>query len=157
MRVHQYVYFALFSRYTSAEEMARWLGVEPDEVTVRGGRGAEPVRPVSHSWKIVCREPDLRVDEQVSRVLDRLRPHTGRIAELAGRLRAEDAEHGGAVFEVVRRLDGHEGDPPRSLSNTVDPGSPREPNLLGWHLDLDVLRFLTATGAALDVDEYDMT
>ncbi|GIF22231.1 hypothetical protein BJ973_002555 [Actinoplanes tereljensis] len=31
------------------------------------------------------------------------------------------------------------------------------PNLFGWHLDREVLSFLQATGAVLDVDEYDMT
>jgi hypothetical protein len=31
------------------------------------------------------------------------------------------------------------------------------PNLFGWHLDREVLGFLQATGAVLDVDEYDMT
>ncbi|MFI6451963.1 DUF4279 domain-containing protein [Streptosporangium amethystogenes] len=154
MRVRQYVYFALFSRRTSAEEMARWLDIEPDETMVRGSRRTEPVRPISHSWKIVCREPDLRVDEQISRVLDRLRPHADRIAELAERLRADDEEHGGAVLQVVRYLNDHEESP---SSDAMDPESPQEPNPLGWHLDRDVLDFLTATGAALDVDEYDMT
>lgn len=154
MRVRQYVYFALFSRHTSAEEMARWLGIEPDETTVRGSRHTEPVRPISHKWAIVCREPDLRVDEQVSRVLDRLRPHTDRIAELAERLRTEREGHGGAVLQVVRYLNGHEESP---SSDAMYPESPQEPNPLGWHLDRDVLDFLTATGATLDVDEYDMT
>ena len=31
------------------------------------------------------------------------------------------------------------------------------PNLFGWHLDRAALDFLQATGAVLDVDEYDMT
>ncbi|MEU8379553.1 DUF4279 domain-containing protein [Streptosporangium sp. NPDC048865] len=166
MRVRQYVYFALFSQHTSTEEMARWLGIEPDEITVRGSRSTEPVRPVSHAWKVVCREPDLCVDEQVSRVLERLRPHTDRIAELAARLRAENAvdtmdaenaKYGGAVLEVVRYLNDHADDPRTSLSNTMNSRSSQESALLGWHLAPDVLRFLTATGAALDVDEYDMT
>ncbi|WP_405717546.1 hypothetical protein [Streptomyces sp. NBC_01537] len=29
-------------------------------------------------------------------------------------------------------------------------------DLFGWHLDRNVLDFLTAVGAELDVDEYDM-
>ncbi|MEV7931299.1 DUF4279 domain-containing protein, partial [Kitasatospora sp. NPDC088779] len=103
MPLRQYVYFALFSQHTSAAEMTALLGIEPDEVSVRGSRFTEPVvRPVSHSWKIVCREPGLCVDEQINRVLDRLRPHTARIAELASHLAAEEQEHGGAVLEVVR-------------------------------------------------------
>jgi hypothetical protein len=31
------------------------------------------------------------------------------------------------------------------------------PNLFGWHLSRDVLDFLHRTGAALDIDEYDMS
>ncbi|MER5646015.1 hypothetical protein [Streptosporangium sp. NPDC002524] len=53
----------------------------------------------------------------------------------------------------MRHLDEHEENP----RNTLDPEPSQKPDLLGWHLDLDVLCFLTATGAALDVDEYDMT
>ncbi|WP_326642291.1 DUF4279 domain-containing protein [Streptosporangium sp. NBC_01755] len=157
MRIRQYVYFALFSQRISAEEIATWLGIAPDEITIRGSRRTAPAIPVSHSWKIVCREPGLSVDEQISRVLDRLRPHTDRIAELAERLRAENEEHAGAVLEVVRYLNDDEEDPQLNPSDTRPPAPPDEPNLLGWHLDRDVLDFLTATGAALDIDEYDLT
>lgn len=152
MPLRQYVYFALFSQRTSAAEMTALLGVEPDEVSVRGSRFTKPVvRPVSHCWKIVCREPGLRVDEQITRVLDMLRPHTDRIAELAGRLAAGEQERGGAVLEVVRYF--NESD---EKQRPVRPGAPEGPNLFGWHLDRDMLDFLTATGAVLDIDEYDM-
>lgn len=68
MPLRQFVYFALFSKHTSVAEMTAVLGIEPDEVSVRGSRFTEPaVIPVSHSWKIVCREPGLRVDEQINR------------------------------------------------------------------------------------------
>jgi hypothetical protein len=29
--------------------------------------------------------------------------------------------------------------------------------VMGWHLDRDVLDFMAATGAVLDVDEYDLS
>jgi hypothetical protein len=154
MRIRQYAYFALFSRLTSAEQITARLGIEPDEITVRGSRRAEPAIPVNHSWDIVCREPDLSVDEQVSRVLDRLRDHVDGIAELAQCLRTEDPEHGGAVLEVVRYLNDDEDD---GSAPADHPDAPEAPNLLGWHLGRDVLDFLTTTGAVLDVDEYDMT
>jgi Domain of unknown function (DUF4279) len=156
MRIRQYVYFALFSQHTSAEEMTTWLGIEPDEITVRGSHRAEPAIPVGHSWQIVCREPGLSINEQVSRVMDRLQPHVGRIAELTERLRAEDEAHGGAVLEIVRYLNDDE-DPQHRRTQTGHPGAPDEPGLLGWHLDRNILDFLTSTGAVLDVDEYDMT
>ncbi|REF00740.1 DUF4279 domain-containing protein [Thermomonospora umbrina] len=154
MRIRQYVYFALFSRQTSAEQMTTRLGIEPDEVSVRGSRRAAPPIPASHSWKIVSREPGLNVDQQVARVLARLRDHVDGIAELAQHLRAEDDEHGGAVLEVVRYLNADEDD---GSAPAGRPDAPDAPNLLGWHLDRPLLDFLDATGAVLDVDEYDMT
>lgn len=97
---------------------------------------------------MVCRKPGRRVDEQAACVLARLVPHTERIADLAHRLDAEveDGE-GSAVPEIVRYLGRTEG----------APANPDTPGLLGWWLDRDALAFLAATGASLDVDEYDMT
>ncbi|MFG2823282.1 DUF4279 domain-containing protein [Kitasatospora sp. NPDC048365] len=146
MPLHQYAYFALFSRCIPADEITSQLCIAPDEVSVRGSRftGPRPIR-VDHSWKIVCREPGLRVDEQITCILDRLRPHTARIAELAGRLTAND---GGAVLQVVRYFND---------TDLEQPSTTDTPNLFGWHLDRAVLDFLTTVGAELDVDEYDMT
>ncbi|MFI5895585.1 DUF4279 domain-containing protein [Actinoplanes sp. NPDC051513] len=152
MHVNQYAYFALFSRSTPATEMAAVLGLEPDETTVRGSRRTEPKAiPVSHCWKIVCREPRLRVDEQIARIMQRLAPHTTAIAALASRLNT-DGEGYGAVLEVVRYFNNQDA----QQHDRSDPAA-KGPNPLGWHLDRDVLDFLQATGAALDVDEYDMT
>ncbi|KDN88228.1 hypothetical protein KCH_00190 [Kitasatospora cheerisanensis KCTC 2395] len=44
-----------------------------------------------------------------------------------------------------------------NLHDDQSSGSPDDTNLLGWHLDREVLDFLAATGADLDVGEYDMT
>lgn len=160
MSLRQYVYFALVSERMSAAEMTAILGIEPDEIAVRGSRRAEPVMlPASHRWKVVCREPGLRVDEQISRLLDRLGPQADRIAELARRLDAEDGVDGSAVLEIVRYF----GDEEAESDGQSDTGGIRphesadKPNLFGWHLDRNVLAFLAATGAVLDVDEYDMT
>ncbi|GAB3834693.1 DUF4279 domain-containing protein [Dactylosporangium cerinum] len=152
MPVNQYAYFALSSRSTSAAEMATILGLEPDETTVRGSRIAEPnAVPVLHRWKIVCREPGLCVDEQIARVLARLAPHTAAIAALATRLDNEEPGPA-AVLEVVRYFNDREAEQHRRSDATAD-----APNLFGWHLDREVLDFLQATGAVLDVDEYDLT
>ncbi|MFE5207197.1 DUF4279 domain-containing protein [Streptomyces sp. NPDC056600] len=146
MPLRQYAYFALFSRHTSADAMTSRLGITPDEVRVRGSRCTEPaVLPVEHSWMIVCREPGLRVDEQITRILDRLRPHSDRVRDLTRQLAGTG---GGAVLQVVRHFDGAGQDPP---------GATDDPDIFGWHLDRGVLDFLSATGAELDVDEYDMT
>ncbi|MEU8825212.1 DUF4279 domain-containing protein [Streptomyces sp. NPDC048636] len=146
MPLHQYAYFALFSQHISADDMASRLGITPDEVTVRGSRCTEPaVLPTDHSWMVVCREPGLRVDEQITRILDRLQPHTDRICDLTRRLAGTG---GGAVLQAVRYFN----DVDRPQADTTG-----APNLFGWHLDREVLDFLNATGAELDVDEYDMT
>lgn len=149
MSLIQYVYFALCSENITADEITRLLGVEPDETTVKASRTTSPVPiPSGHHWKIVCRDRELRVDEQISRVIGRLRPHTEAIAQLAGRLTTGEG-HGSAVLHVVRYFN----DPDQE----VELPSPAErANHFGWHLDRDVLEFLTATGAELDVDEYDM-
>ncbi|UKW33586.1 MULTISPECIES: DUF4279 domain-containing protein [Streptomyces] len=79
------------------------IGIRPDEVSVHGSRFTEPaVVPVDHSWKVVCRDPGLRVDEQIARLLDRLRPHTHRVSALARELTGTG---GGAVLQVVRYFD----------------------------------------------------
>ncbi|QEU91262.1 DUF4279 domain-containing protein [Streptomyces kanamyceticus] len=145
MPLRQYAYFALFSQHISADDMTSQLGIAPDEVTVRGSRFTEPaVVPVDHSWKVVCREPGLRVDEQITRILDRLQPHTDRIRDLTRQLARTD---GGAALHVVRHF--NDTDRPRQ-------GAAAAPNLFGWHLDRKVLDFLSTTGAELDIDEYDM-
>lgn len=141
---------ALFSQHVSADEMTSQLGITPDEVSVRGSGFTEPKTiPISHRWKVVCREPDLRVDEQIARILERLQPHTARIAEIVGRLAADG---GGAVLQVVRYFNDTDHDESPGL-----PDAPGAPDLFGWHLERDVLDFLAAVGAELDVDEYDMT
>ncbi|MGW6980434.1 DUF4279 domain-containing protein [Streptomyces sp. NPDC054932] len=146
MPLHQYAYFALFSRHTSADDMTSQLRITPDEVTVRGSRITEPAMvPVDHSWMVVCRDPGLRVDEQITRILDRLQPHTDRISDLTRHLASTG---GGSVLNVVRYFND---------TDQAQPGAADATNLFGWHLDRKVLNFLSATGAELGVDEYDMT
>ncbi|MFF7205668.1 DUF4279 domain-containing protein [Streptomyces sp. NPDC008141] len=151
MPVHQYVCFVITSTRTTAQEMTAVLGIEPDETAVRASRSTVPPLPAHHRWKIVCRRTGLRVDEQVACVLDRLRPHTGRLAALAGQLDRQEGP-GSAVLQVVRRFHSDNHEPGADL-----PEEPEGPNLFGWHLDSDVLEFLTTTGAEVDIDEYDMT
>jgi hypothetical protein len=140
--LHQYVYFAFRSPDFSAAEMSEFLGIEPDEVGVRGSRITVPeVIPACHSWKLACREPDLRVDEQIACVLNRLRPHADRLVALSDRL-----SDGGAVLEVVR-----------SFNDADQLATPDGPNIFGWFLERETMEFLIAVGAALDVDEYDFS
>ncbi|MDA5281063.1 DUF4279 domain-containing protein [Streptomyces sp. Isolate_45] len=157
MPFRQYVYFALSSRRITAQEITDALGIEPDETQVHNRRGlpVDPARPFSQSWKVVCREPGLCVDEQIAHVLGRLRPRTDRIVELMKQYNsAGDEEEPGleAWLEVVRYFNDDE--------QQDEAGTPKERddrNLSGWALDRETIAFLAATGTMLDVDEYDMT
>ncbi|MFJ8208901.1 hypothetical protein [Streptomyces sp. NPDC096033] len=66
----------------------------------------------------------------------------------AGHNRVADNGGGAAVLQVVRYFKEADQDEP----NAADAH-----NTFGWHLDRTVLDFLIATGAELDVDEYDVT
>ncbi|WP_406224560.1 DUF4279 domain-containing protein [Streptomyces canus] len=77
-------------------------------------------------------------------MLDRLQPHTDLIRDLTRHLARTG---GGAVLHIVRYFND---------TDQAQPGAVDAPNLFGWHLDRNVLDFLSATGAELDIDEYDM-
>lgn len=148
MPVRQYAYFALSSHVTSADEMTAVLGIEPDRTAIRGSRRAEPSAvPVAHRWIVECREPGLAVNEQIARILERLTPYTDTIASLARRLEAEPGPGPSAVLEVVRYFNEAEQQAERSRDEST--------GTLGWHLGRDALDFLQATGAVLDIDEYE--
>ncbi|MEY9863994.1 hypothetical protein ABH935_009648 [Catenulispora sp. GAS73] len=153
MLISQYAYFGLSSLVIPAAEMTAILGIAPDEISVRGSRRGEPrPHPPLHRWKIVCREPAMSVDQQVERIMERLAPHGDAIAALARRLDAEDGDQSGAVLEIVRKFNHDEG---QDRLASTPPELIDGHDLLGWHLDRAVLEFLQATGAVLDVDEYD--
>ncbi|MEW2468515.1 DUF4279 domain-containing protein [Streptomyces sp. NPDC046994] len=148
MSLTQHVYFAISSVGTTADDITQLLGVEPDEVTVRGSLTTSPhTIPFCHCWKVFCREPGLPVDEQIDQVIGRLRPRMEALTNLTTRLATEEGP-GGAILQVQRYFNRHDEQPS---------GSPDDTNLFGWHLDRAVVDFLAATGADLDVGEYDMT
>ncbi|MGN9915747.1 DUF4279 domain-containing protein [Micromonospora palomenae] len=155
MIISQYAYFALSSNRVSAAEITARLGVEPDEIVVRGSRRASPVRPASHRWKITCRKPGLTVDEQVDRIVDRLFGHAERIGELAIELDDIDGAPSASMLQVVRVFEHPDGEE-EDLTSPVEglQKLPGQHQLLGWHIDARVLEFLRLTRAELDVDEY---
>lgn len=151
MRIRQYAYFALFSGSMPATEITARLTIEPDKVKTRGSRWTEPPIPVHHVWQVICDDRGMTVDEQVRKVVDRVRPRQAAIAELT---REPDARCG-AVLEVVRYFDDENGEeeelsPPDAQLQKL----PGQHQLLGWHLDRDILAFLIAVNAEIDVDEY---
>ncbi|HEX2313737.1 MAG TPA: DUF4279 domain-containing protein [Thermomonospora sp.] len=147
MRVSQYAYFALRSTRMSADEITARLGVEPDERRVRGSRPA-------HAWRIVCREPALTVDEQITRIIDRLYEHAERIGALAVELDRAEGEPPAARLQVVRVFEHPDGDEDEDVVGQGLEKLPGQHRLMGWHLDARALEFLRLTRAELDVDEY---
>lgn len=135
MRVEQFSYFALKSLTVSAAEMTRQLGVEPDEVLVRGSRDPERDVPRVHAWKIVRRSAEA-VDEQVQHLVERLLPIRGELVRLTV------AEEVVAVMQVVRYFND-------------DGAAESEKAPVGWGLSAQTLAFLADVRAGVDVDEYD--
>jgi hypothetical protein len=153
MPIRQYACFELSSHSTSATEMTAALGIEPDRTLIRGSRRTKPFPiPVAHHWIVECRDPGLRVDEQIARILERLAPHTDAIAALARRLDAEPEPGPSAGLQVVRYFNEAEPHPGHQPGASTDDPT----DTLGWHLGRDVLDFLQATGAVIDIDEYDV-
>lgn len=157
MRIKQRVYFRIWSQTTPASEVTARLGIEPDDFRVRGSQfEARPV-PKGHQWSVNCDEPGLKVDDQIAKVVERLEPAAGKIAELVAELAGDDPP-GFAVLQVVRYFDddGDEKDSDheiRLFDGTVLQSLSGQHHLLGWHLDSRTIAFLQAVGAELDVDE----
>ncbi|MFD8532439.1 DUF4279 domain-containing protein [Streptosporangium canum] len=151
MEVDQYVYFALKSERMSAEEMTARLGLEADEITIRGSRRSEPPRPAVHIWQISIPRSSLPVDDMITALVDRLEPYASAIGALAEELDRDEPGRT-AVLQVVRFFGEDEEDEDSEEEWMTE--VPARPRPLGWHLDRRVLDFLQATRAELDVDEY---
>jgi hypothetical protein len=138
VRLRQYCYFSIASDHLTAESITTYLGLDPDEATVRGSKSTSPMRPAAHRWVVACRDSGLAVDEQITRIVDRLRPYANRIGELSAGSMA-GADNGCAMtLQIVREF-----------------GRGTSDGQVGWHLDTNVLEFLRLAHAELDVDEYD--
>jgi hypothetical protein len=142
----------------TAAEITAHLGVEPDNFSFRGSRRRDPVRPVAHAWNIRCDRVEMTVDEQIRAVIDRLRPHRQKVADLIEQL-SGDEPPGLAVLQVVRYFDDEDGvDEVIRITELSTGGQleslPGQHQLLGWHLDMDVIEFLRSVSAEMDVDEY---
>ncbi|OUC97875.1 hypothetical protein CA984_09460 [Streptosporangium minutum] len=135
----------------SAEEMTARLGLEADEITIRGSKSSDPPRPAVHIWQISVPRSSLPVDDMITALVDRLEPYASAIGALAEELDRHEPGHT-AVLQVVRFFGEDEEDEDSEEEWMTE--VPTRPRPLGWHLDRRVLDFLQATRAELDVDEY---
>lgn len=154
MRMSQYVYFALWSKETSAAEVSAHLGVDCDDATVKASDSADPPRPGYHSWKISCETAGSPLDVQISEVLDRITPVADRVQELV------ETRGVNARLQIVRYFDDEDGEE-ESLGEPItdDDGHvwekmPGQHQLLGWQLEPAQLKLLASLGADIDADEY---
>ncbi len=151
MKIEQYVYFAIASEVITAGELALEIGLAPDRAEARGSVRAEPPRPVMNTWRLECRGEGLRIDEMISDVVARALPFRDRIR---GLVRAPDNDVV-AWLQIVRWFETEGGEEERiELSPEGLVKLAGQHQLLGWHLDRDLLEFLDDIGAELDADEY---
>ncbi|MFC6013389.1 DUF4279 domain-containing protein [Nocardia lasii] len=149
MKIRQYSYFALHSETMSALEMAALLPMDPDETSVLGSKSAQHRIPRNHSWKIVRRSAE-SIDDQIEHLIARVTPILPQLISLTQR---PDVRAGMQVVRIYNDSEGVHGAPDGTLWSEARTW----PRPLGWHLSLPVLEFLVATGAELDIDEYDWT
>jgi hypothetical protein len=150
MKIRQHAYFAISSEALKASEITRRVGLAPDQATLRASRMQDPPRPRFHIWEVRCDEPGLPVDAQIDRVIKRLLPVRAAVRDLVATV--DDAA---AWLQVVRYFDVEDGEEEKI---TVTPEGlvklSGQHQLLGWHLDHDVLAFLVDVGAEFSADEY---
>jgi hypothetical protein len=153
------VYLSVFSTDTTATQMASVIGIKPDSISVRAARIPEMDLPRRHRWNVECREPGLTVDEQIMRIVTRVRAKLPKIANLITELEREDPP-GGAVLQVVRYINANEDGVEGHRKDVSSDGwsdseeLSSQSDLLGWHISQDVMEFLRIIRADLDVDEY---
>lgn len=151
MRIRQYAYFGLSSDVLSPEELTARVGLAPDEVLVKGSWMPSPPRPATNHWKLEAVSVG-RVDEMLAELVDRVRPAAPAIKALV------DDGNASATLQVVRYFDHPEGTEEELTTIETPTGEatklPGQHQLLGFHLDADLVRFAAAHGIEIVVDEY---
>lgn len=151
-KIAQYAYFELYSSRITPEAITSMIGLIPTETAVMGSMRSGPmVVPVENIWKLCSGKPDdSRLDDHFEALLALLSPHLDRIGALT------EGGEVGACLTVVRRFE-PEPEDQAVLERYVQPGFDRlrgQHPLVGFVLTPQLLRFLSATGASVDFDEY---
>lgn len=149
MKIAQYVYFGIRSDTLITEEITQRVGLAPDSSRVRGGsRSADPPRPVHHVWAVECKGQGMDVAQQTADVMRRVIPCRDNIRKLVATGEAK------AWFQIVRTFNAADGEEEEitEAGDLVKLGGQHQ--LLGWHMDGEIVQFLADVGAAIDCDEY---
>jgi Domain of unknown function (DUF4279) len=151
MRIRQYAHFIVESETLSPEQITAILLIEPS-VSRRGSRSTDPHIPRFNIWNYKARGEG-RVDDLVTELVDFFEPLADRLQMLANEglsigisvMRSFDDSLG--VEEDFSMLTGPS-DLPEHLVKL-----PGQHQLLGLHLDVELMRRLVALNCLLDVDE----
>ncbi|WP_169815490.1 DUF4279 domain-containing protein [Nocardia yamanashiensis] len=149
VKIRQYSYFELASPVVSAADLTIRLGVEPDQIEVKGSVGVRGRARGLHSWRI-SDSVDGAVDEQIERLIARLAPGRAQLTSMASDPEIESR------LQVVRYFHDPDGVHYAPAGTPID-GVREWPRPLGWHLPVSVIEFLSSTATSLDVDEYDFS
>ena len=102
MRLRQYAYFGFTSQNVTAAMITARLGIEPDRILVRDSRTSSPPVPSCHTWRMSCAERGLWVADQISKVIERVRPRQREIAQLTRELLDESPRCGARGCSSLR-------------------------------------------------------
>jgi len=147
VKIYQHAEFKVRSVSISADAITAALRIEPTRVWVRGERSSEPVLPQTHGWLLRASGSGL-LDELVLELLDQIEPVAAQLSQLTSGGEAT------ATISILRKLgfdDGVEENEGR-LGNMVR--LPGQHQLLGFHLDVDMMRRLVDLNCPVDFDEY---
>jgi len=150
MKIHQYAHFVVGSEAFDPDQITAVLGIKPSSVSWEGSRSSKPLIPRHNVWRYRAAGTGV-LDELVRELLGVFEPVKAGLQELT----ACDASWIGISF--MRSFDDPDG-------VDEDEGAPDLPDnlvrlsgqhqLLGFHLDTELMARLVALECSLDFDEY---
>lgn len=150
MRVHQYAHFTIGSDVFNPDQITAALLIEPTKTSWRGSRSTDPMIPRTNLWRYRA-SGETGVDDLIRELVALFEPLSDRLLALTtdeaswieiGIMRSFDDPDG--VED-----DGGTGDLPENLVRLDG-----QHQLLGFHLDTELMSRLLALGCSLDFDEY---
>lgn len=127
------VYFTLKGDF-DPNEVTQFLGIEPTGILIKGSRNSNPCYPPISSWEFssgYIESEILDIYDIASKVINPLTPHADKLKEVMNKFKIE------GVLQVALWISSDE-----EVSNPA----------IGF--DAEVVRFLAAVGASVDIDSY---